>query len=108
MEEYGISSFIVRAIAFVIFLFMLAAVGIAFAEPTHKAKGEGVEIVIYSEPCALKEVVQNLPQRATWHEGSKVYEGCGGFHPMGVALFYFTDKTVVPLPVSFFVRVVGA
>lgn len=78
------------------------------AEPTHKASGNGVEIVIHSEPCAMKSIVSNLPQRATWQEGTKIYEGCGGFHPMGVALFYFADKTVVPLPLSFFVRVVGA
>lgn len=87
---------------------LLGTCTFALGEPTHKASGQGVEIVIHSEPCAFKEVVKNLPQRATWHEGTTTYEGCGGFHPMGVAIFYFQDKTVFPLPVSFFVRVVGA
>lgn len=90
-------------------LLLALAVFSAIAEPTHKASGQGVEVVIHSEPCAFKEVVSNLPQRATWHEQGKVFEGCGGFHPMGVAIFYFaSDKTVFPLPAQYFVKVVGA
>lgn len=77
------------------------------AEPTHKASGEGVEIVIHSDKCAFKEIVGNLPFRATWTEKGKTYEGCGGVNN-GVAVFYFTDKTVVVIPAQYFVRVVGA
>lgn len=92
-----------------VLLFSLLAMAVfgAAAEPTHKASGQGIEIVLHSEPCAFKEHVTNLPKRATWHEGAKMYEGCGGFHPMGVALFYWDDRTVVALPASLFIRVVG-
>ena len=86
---------------------LLIWTGYSFGEPTHKASGSGIEVVVYSEPCAFKEVaIFPSVQRGT--EGSKVYEGCGGFHPSGVALFYFSDRSVVALPVQWFVLVVGA
>lgn len=92
----------------VLFMVLALAVFSAVAEPTHKASGQGVEIVIHSEACAFKDIVGNLPYRATWHEQGRTFEGCGGFHPVGVAMFWFSDKTVFPLPAQYFVKVVGA
>jgi hypothetical protein len=78
----------------------------ALAEPVYEAAGDGVRIVIHSEECALKEIT-NLPRRATWHEGSKMVEGCAG-NANGIAVFWFADRTVVALPGQMFNRVVGA
>jgi hypothetical protein len=79
----------------------------ANAEPSYEASGDGVRVVVYSEKCSLPEVM-NLAQRATWTEKGKTTEGCAGVHPMGVVLFWFSDRTVVAIPTSQFVRVVGA
>lgn len=78
----------------------------AYAEPMARAEGNGVVVTVYSEKCALKEVV-NLPQRATWTENGKTTEGCAGIHPLGLVLLYFADKTVVPHPMQAFVPVTG-
>lgn len=78
----------------------------AVSEPTHKASGGGIEVVIYSEGCTLKEVT-NLPKRATWTENGKTVEGCGGVVG-GLAVFYWLDRTVTVAPANVFMRVVGA
>lgn len=88
-------------------LFILLGVcALAYGEPTHKASGAGVEVVVYSESCTLKEVT-NLPKRATWTENGKTVEGCGGV-TQGLAVFYWLDRTVTVTPASVFVRVIGA
>ena len=80
----------------------------AHASAMLRAESGGVTVTIYDQPCALKEV-SNLPKRATWTEKGKTYEGCIGAHPQfPVLMAYFTDKTVVVLPVEMFTRVQGA
>lgn len=86
---------------------LLFVISLAYAEPVYEAKGDGVRVVVYTEDCALKEV-SNLPRRATWTENGKTHEGCAGLHPMGLAMFYFADKTVVAIPMSQFARITGA
>lgn len=77
----------------------------ANAEPMAAVEQEGVRIVIYTEDCQLKEV-KNLIKRATWTENGKTVEGCAGLFPqIGLVLFYFTDRTVVPVPAQMFQRV---
>ena len=79
----------------------------AYGEALYEAKGsDGVRVVAYSDACALRDVITNLPKRATWHDGSKVYEGCFGA-TNGLVIFYFADKTVVVLPTQAFTRVQG-
>lgn len=86
--------------------------GRAVAEPIARASVNNGQVVIlvHSEDCALTNVVSNLPKRATWNEGGKVYEGCVGIQSQaGVAMFYFADdKTVAIVPLQMFQRVVGA
>jgi hypothetical protein len=79
----------------------------AFAEPMVKANVQGIEITVYTEDCALKNVVSNLPKRATWVEKGKTFEGCAGATQFGVLIFYFNDKTVAVVPVEHFAKVVG-
>ena len=79
----------------------------AKAEPLIRANVGDVSITIYSEECALKDSVTNLPKRATWEEKGKVYEGCAGAVPqLGVAMFYFIgDKTVAVVPGQLFEKI---
>ena len=67
-------------------------------------QSEKARIVLYTEPCALKVEVSNLPGRATWEEGGKTFEGCFGVID-GIVAFYFSDKTVVTVPVRYLQRV---
>lgn len=85
--------------------------GKVYAEPLAIANVNNGQVVItvYTEDCQLKDVVSNLPKRATWTEGGKTYEGCVGVYPsFGVAGFYFNDKTVAVVPLQAFARVAGA
>ncbi len=82
---------------------------LAYAEPVYQAgSADGtLRIVLHDEKCALAEIA-NLPRRATWTEGAKTYEGCWGARPdQGIVLAYFTDKTVVAVPVQAFSKVTG-
>lgn len=81
----------------------------AFAGPVYQAAGgDGVRVLLHDEPCAMNQV-SNLPRRATWIEGGKTFEGCWGFRPNeGVVLAFFSDKTVVAIPLRAFVKVQGA
>lgn len=86
-------------------------VKIAGADPLVQAvvNSGRVVITVYSESCALTEFVANLPKRATWKEGDKVFEGCAGVSPLGVAMFYFReDKSIAVVPIEMFERVTGA
>lgn len=91
--------------------FLLYGAKKAYADPMAKviANGGQVVITVYTEDCARKDVVTNLPKRATWAEDGKTYEGCVGIQPeAGVAMFWFDDRTVAIVPLQAFVRVVGA
>lgn len=82
--------------------------GKVFGEPMAVAKEGGIRIVVYTEDCSLKEV-KNLPKRATWTENGKTIEGCVGlFGQIGLAMFYFADKTVVPVPMQLFEKVTSS
>lgn len=65
-----------------------------------KARADGA-VQLLDEPCRLAAVI-NLPRRATWTEGGKVFEGCWGRHVQAphVILTYWEDKTVVPIMVD--------
>ncbi len=65
------------------------------AEAIAKASAGNIAVTLYSEPCAMKEVVTNLPKRATWDEAGKHFEGCWGYNDAGIVMTYFNDKTVV-------------
>lgn len=92
---------------------MAASVGILYpkmarAEPVYQAVTGNVRRVLHDDACTLKEIT-NLPRRATWTEGGATFEGCWGARPeQGVVLAYFTDKTVAAIPISVFVKVLGA
>lgn len=76
------------------------------AEPMAAAEQGNVRVVVYTEDCALTNVVENLTKRATWTENGKTLEGCAGIFPqVGMVLFYFTDKTMFPVPMQIFSRV---
>lgn len=79
-----------------------------YAEPFAVTHGDGIVVTLHTEKCAMPEVT-NLPQRATWEEKGKVFEGCAGVNrDLGVVLFYFSDKTVGAAPIQAFQRVTGA
>jgi len=75
----------------------------AFAEPVASARAGDITVILYNEPCNLP-AVSNLPGRATWHEGGKVFEGCFGVASWApvVMLFFGNDKTVVSYPAQAF------
>lgn len=81
----------------------------ALAEPMYRTEQGGVVITLHSEKCALPEV-SNLPNRATWEENGKTYEGCFGVQPAmrAVMLYFVTDRTVAVAPASIFTKVSGA
>ncbi len=87
----------------------VAAFVLSFATygQTYQAESDGIKVIVYDQPCALKEIV-NLPKRATWTEKGKTTEGCAGVDPRGIVLFYWGDRTVVIVPVQNFVRMTDA
>ena len=100
-----------RVIAVLGVVCLIVLVGIATnaaAAPIYRAEAEGVVITLYDEDCKLPEV-SNLKKRATWKEKGKTYEGCAGQHPAyPIVMAYFSDKTVVVLPIDIFAPVTGA
>ena len=77
------------------------------ADPRYMASSGDVTITLYTDKCELKEV-SNLPYKATWQEGAKVFQGCFGINgEAGVVMFYFTDKSVAAAPVGMFKPVQG-
>lgn len=92
---------------FVAIAFIVSLPTLALAEPMVQMTQGDVKVVIYTEDCTLKNVVSNLPKRATWTEKGKVYEGCAGSNPdMGLVMLYFKeDKSVAAVPMQAFVRV---
>ena len=73
------------------------------AAALYVADVEGVKISLTDEPCKLTMAVENLKYRATWTEKGKTFEGCYGGHPfLPIVMAYFSDKTVVALPVEIF------
>ncbi len=99
-----------RLVGFAIVLVAVACTAIivtkAHAEPVYRAAApDGIFITLHDEACALEGVV-NLKRRATWTEGGKTFEGCWGARiDMGVVVAFFSDKTVVVIPLQAFQRV---
>ena len=80
-----------------------------FAEPIAKAEGDnGAVIILYNDPCAMTDQVSNLPYKAEWREGGKVFAGCWGPHPAGAVVSYWSDKTVALIPFQSLQRLAGA
>lgn len=90
-------------------LLSLLLLPITGSAATYQAEGDGVKVIVYGdEKCKMPEV-SNLPWRATWTEKGKTFEGCAAVDPrVGLVVFYWSDKTVVVIPSTNFVRVDGA
>lgn len=81
--------------------------GTANAQPFMQVEADGARVTLHKDKCTLPEVT-NLPNRATWEEKGKLFEGCwGGVQEMPYILAYFADKTVVAIPKQVFRRVTG-
>ena len=108
MEQTTVLPFNARDIVGVLLgLILLGCVTEAAAEPLFRVTlPEGAVITLHSGKCEMTEVV-NLPMVATWEEKGKTFTGCWGVNPAGVVSLYFTDKTVVGLPVRAFEKVIG-
>ncbi len=90
----------------VVLLITLAVLcSVAAAEPLAQIERDSVRIVLYSEPCELKDRVINLPRRAEWTGLARVYQGCWAQSPLGLVVLFFDDLTVTVLPSSAFVEV---
>lgn len=75
-----------------------------YGEPVLETSEGDVRVVLHTDQCALKEIV-NLPYKAVWHENGKEVQGCWGPRPdAGVVVFYFADKTVALAPIQSFRR----
>ena len=85
-------------------------VGAVHAAPIAVSSTPGVTIILTDEPCALK-AVRNLSRRATWTEHGTTFEGCwSSARVLGndVVLGYFSDQSVVVIPVLYFRAAVEA
>lgn len=91
-----------------VFVFLTCWPAAVFADPMLVGKVDNAIVTIHSEECAFKDVVVNLPQRATWVENGKSIEGCAGYsQALEVVFFYFRDKTMFGAPGFQFARVTG-
>ena len=91
-----------------VFAFITCFPSIVLAEARFVAEADGAKVFLYEEKCALPQV-SNLPFRATWDDKGKVYEWCFGPRPdMGVVMAYFSDKTVVAIPIELFKRLTSS
>lgn len=83
----------------------LLCIGVAYAEPIAVFSQGQLFVTLTNEPCALPAVI-NLPNRAVWIEKGETIEGCWR-HSETFIMFYFADKTVLPLPTRAFRLAVG-
>jgi hypothetical protein len=90
-----------------IIVLAIFATGALAAPMAQTATADGATIVLFDEPCKLKEVT-NLKYRATWKEKGKTFEGCYAVHPFGVVVAYFNDGAVALMPIDSFQKVQGA
>src|SRR4051812_22254593 len=101
LKEIGAVVALAAALAVIFSLYMPPARADAplYRAIGGNAAGEAVaEVVLHDEPCAL-DAIANLPKRATWTERGKVYEACGGPDPpLPIVQVYWSDRTVVAIP----------
>ena len=71
------------------------------AKTVAVAVHKNIVISLTDERCALT-AVKMLPDRVTWRESGKVFEGCAGGHPSWLIVMYFNDGTIVLLPPAAF------
>lgn len=100
---------IMIAVGLVLFVVLILATAwgaaVAFGAPIAEAGDARVTITLFDEACAIA-AVSNLPQRATWTEGGKIFDGCWA-SAGGIILLYFSDRSVVAVPTQVFQRVTG-
>ena len=83
-------------------LALLLSCTTVYAAPVAISEGNGIKVTLFDEPCALTRVV-DLPYRATWTEGGKLFEGCYNVVPeAGAVVAYFTDRSIALMPVQIF------
>jgi len=71
--------------------------------PVASGEADGVKVVLFNDPCEHKDVVSNLPYKATWTEKGVTYTGCYGMSPLRLIMSWFKeDKTVAVFPLQFF------
>ena len=96
------------AVVFGLILAVALYAGKALSSPRFVATDGTTSITLHDEPCELKEVVTNLPYKATWTENGKSFEGCwGSWVNDQRVLAYFTDKTVALIPFNALAKVQG-
>lgn len=107
-ERIHLTVWIGRVLLLLTVLVVTAWATQAQAVPIAQANQEGVQITLTDEDCKLPAVA-NLKKRATWTEKGRTYEGCYGGHPyFPIVMAYFSDKTVVALPLEIFTALRGA
>lgn len=87
-------------IAVALFGLLVSCTTPSVAKTLAVASHGGVSVHLTNEECRL-DAVKNLPSRAIWNEGGKVFEGCYGLSDCGIVA-YFDDNTVVVMPVALF------
>lgn len=80
----------------------------ANSEARYSATVQGITITLFAEKCELPEV-SNLPNRATWTENGKTFEGCFSYiEPLEMLMFFFReDRSVAVVPSGVFKKVTG-
>lgn len=97
--------FLWRVLLLGVFFVGLMVVSVASAQtPLYRVEAQDAHIVLYSDPCALPEII-NLKRRAVWTEKGTATEGCWAVTEWQNVIMYFSDKTVVAIPQQFFTRV---
>ena len=90
-----------------VFAFFVCWPSMLLAQPLFSMEQNGVKVTLHDDACKV-DGVSNLPFKATWEEGGKVFEGCWSpsFDRERVNAF-FTDKSVVSFPPGMFKRLVN-
>ena len=85
---------------------LLLTASVAAAEPLLQVQSGNTRIVLYSEPCALRAIV-NLPHRAEWIVRGETFVRCWTLSVFDHIVMYFEDRTAVTVPAELFVAVRG-
>lgn len=65
--------------------------GKVFADPVFKGQDSDGMIVLYTDPCQLKDAI-NMPSRATWEKDGVTVEACAiAVKELGVIVIYRQD-----------------